>query len=52
MIATFGEPGLFGVRTRVYRNEDMEGVYVEARITYDVVQPDNECGVYLNSIVQ
>ena len=51
MIVTFGSPGMFGVRTRVYRDESIEGVWVESRVSFDVVQPDQNAGVWLNGIV-
>ena len=51
MVATFGPAGTFGVQTRVYRDEAIQGVWVEARVTYDVVQPDRFAGVFFNGIV-
>ena len=52
MIATLGESGTFGVQNRVYRDEAIQGQWVESRITYDVVQPDREAGVFIQNIVE
>ena len=51
MIATFGDMGTFGIQNRVYRDEAIQGQWVESRITYDIVQPDREAGVFMTSIV-